>query len=134
MNKKTKSNHIHHVGALAQQLLEHAEAIKRNGVAIQWIMHKKLAVAPIKSDFCFNWIIIFVELFATTLFKFISTSTRTRAVSTYFRLRTHVWYCWVTTTRWICTTSLLIVKIVLNQMIITCHCFFKILANKCNEQ
>ena len=35
MNKKPKSNHIHHVGALAQQLLEHAEAIKRNGVAIQ---------------------------------------------------------------------------------------------------
>ena len=35
IKRKTKSNHIHHVGAEAQQLFEQAEAIKRNGVAKQ---------------------------------------------------------------------------------------------------
>ena len=53
-----KSSHIHHVGADAQQLLEQAEAINKNGVAIQWIIQVKIAIAPIKSDFCFNVAII----------------------------------------------------------------------------
>ena len=61
IKRKTKSNHIHHVGAEAQQLFEQAEAIKRNGVAKQWIMQVKLAIAPIKSDFCFNTAIINTE-------------------------------------------------------------------------
>jgi hypothetical protein len=33
--KKTKSSQIHQVGAAAQQLFEQAEAINKNGVAIQ---------------------------------------------------------------------------------------------------
>ena len=57
MNKKTKSSQIHQVGAAAQQLFEQAEAINKNGVAIQWIIQVKLAIAPIKSDFCFSWAI-----------------------------------------------------------------------------
>ena len=35
MNKKTKSSQIHHVGAASQQLFEQAEAINKNGVAMQ---------------------------------------------------------------------------------------------------
>ena len=54
MNKKTKSSQIHHAGAAAQQLFEQAEAINKNGVAIQWTIQVKLAIAPIKSDFCFS--------------------------------------------------------------------------------
>ena len=50
--KNTKSNHIHHVGAAEQQLLVHAEAKNRNGVAIQCTIHKALAAAPIISDLC----------------------------------------------------------------------------------
>ena len=57
MNKKTKSSQIHQVGAAAQQLFEQAEPINKNGVAIQWTIQVKLAIAPIKSDFCFSWAI-----------------------------------------------------------------------------
>tara|TARA_B100001996_G_C18137290_1_gene391587 strand:+ start:93 stop:296 length:204 start_codon:yes stop_codon:yes gene_type:complete len=35
IKRKTKSNQIHQVGAEAQQLFEQADAINRNGVAIQ---------------------------------------------------------------------------------------------------
>ena len=48
-----KSSQTHHVGAAEQQLFEQADAINKKGVAIQWIIQVKLAIAPIKSDFCF---------------------------------------------------------------------------------
>tara|TARA_Y100001954_G_C15347675_1_gene377730 strand:+ start:441 stop:548 length:108 start_codon:yes stop_codon:yes gene_type:complete len=35
MNKNIKSIKIHHLGAAEQQLFEQAEAINKNGVAIQ---------------------------------------------------------------------------------------------------
>ena len=49
---------IHHIGAVAQQLLVHVDAKNINGVAKQWIVHKVLADAPIKSEFIFNLISI----------------------------------------------------------------------------
>ena len=55
INKKPKSNHIHHVGAEAQQLWVQADAKNKNGVAKQWIVHKVLADAPIISEFIFNF-------------------------------------------------------------------------------
>lgn len=47
--KKTKSTARHHVGAPLQHALEQACATNKNGVAKQWIMHRKLAAAPIES-------------------------------------------------------------------------------------
>jgi hypothetical protein len=58
INKNTKSNQIHQVGADEQQLLVQAEAININGVATQCTKHNALAEAPIKSDFCFIALII----------------------------------------------------------------------------
>ena len=61
INKNTKSSQTHHLGAAAQQLFEQAEAINKNGVAKQWIIQMKLAIAPIKSDFCFKIAIIVIN-------------------------------------------------------------------------
>ncbi len=52
--KKTKSTARHQVGALAQHVLEQACATNKNGVAKQCIMQRKLAAAPIESDFSCN--------------------------------------------------------------------------------
>ncbi len=59
MNRKIKSSQIHQVGAEEQQLFEHAEAINKNGVTTQCTIHNALAIAPIKSDFCWIDLIIF---------------------------------------------------------------------------
>ena len=47
--KKTKSTARHHVAAALQHALEHACAKNKNGVAMQCIMHRKLAAAPTES-------------------------------------------------------------------------------------
>lgn len=60
INKKPKSNHIHHVGAEEQQLCEHAEAKNIKGVAKQCIVHKVLAEAPIISEFILYSIITLI--------------------------------------------------------------------------
>ena len=85
MNKKIKSIQIHQVGAEAQQLFEQADAININGVAAQWIKHMKLAVAPIKSDFCFNSaIIMYIFYLPQPLFNFRSISKRARDILSNF--------------------------------------------------
>jgi len=84
IKRNTKSNQTHQVGAAAQQLFEQADAIKRNGVAKQCTIHVKLAIAPIKSDFCFITDIINYILFPTTPFELEATPTWTWIVSTYF--------------------------------------------------
>ena len=45
-SRKAKSIARHQVGAALQQVLAQAWATNRNGVATQWIMHRKLAAAP----------------------------------------------------------------------------------------
>lgn len=62
MIKKTKSMAIHQNGVEAQQLLEQEEAINKIGVAMQCIKHKKLAVAPIQSDFSFKAVCIMLAV------------------------------------------------------------------------
>lgn len=52
MIKNPMSKQRHHAGAEAQQDSVHAAATNKNGVAMQWIKHKKLAAAPRRSDFC----------------------------------------------------------------------------------
>ena len=51
MIKKAKSMPRHHPGAELQHEWLQAWAIKRKGVTMQWIMHKKLAAAPSLSVF-----------------------------------------------------------------------------------
>ena len=58
MIKKQMSIQRHHAGAEAQQDSVHAAATNKNGVAMQWIKHKKLAAAPRRSDFCLRMLSI----------------------------------------------------------------------------
>lgn len=51
MIRKAKSMPRHHPGAELQHVWLQAWATKRNGVAQQWIMHRKLAMAPSLSVF-----------------------------------------------------------------------------------
>ena len=58
INKNTRSNSAHHVGAAEQQLAEQDLAINKNGVAMQWTRHKKEVKIPKLSYFNANCLII----------------------------------------------------------------------------
>jgi hypothetical protein len=58
IKRNKKSNALHQLGEESQQVAEQDFAIKMNGVTIQCIIHRKLAIIPIVSVFNVYLIII----------------------------------------------------------------------------